>query len=100
MSDSMCFPDTIEEFIEEYSFKDGDEVYTNGSQLIQVYRIEQALEYYNLSQTIHAKWDMVRYSDESGGKTIKCTNCHYVLETLYPENYHHCPYCGAIMDKE
>lgn len=42
----MKFPQTIEEFIKDYSFKDKEEVYTNGSDLIQVYRVEQALEHY------------------------------------------------------
>ena len=46
MGDQMQFPKKVEDFIEEYSFKDEDEVYTNGSQLIPVFRIEQMLEYY------------------------------------------------------
>jgi len=46
MADKMTFPKTIQEFIKSHSFKDSDEVYTNGSQLIQVFRVEQALEHY------------------------------------------------------
>ena len=42
----MQFPETIKEFIDSYSFKDKEEIYTNGSQLIQVFRIIQALEHY------------------------------------------------------
>lgn len=30
----MTFPNTFKEFIEEYSFKDKKEIYTNGSDLI------------------------------------------------------------------
>ncbi len=46
MADSMYFPDMIQEFIDDYSFKDTEEVYTNGSKLIPVFRVEQAIEHY------------------------------------------------------
>lgn len=46
MADKMEFPKTMKEFIDNYSFKDSDEVYTNGSMLIQTYRVEQAIEHY------------------------------------------------------
>ena len=46
MADKMGFPKTIQEFIEGHSFKDSDEVYTNGAELIPVFRVEQALEHY------------------------------------------------------
>lgn len=44
--DQMAFPKTIKEFIDDYSFKDKEEIYTNGSQLIQTFRVEQALNHY------------------------------------------------------
>ena len=46
MADCMEFPKTILDFFKEYSFKDEEEIYTNGSELIQVFRVIQALEYY------------------------------------------------------
>jgi len=46
MADAMEFPKNILDFINDYSFEDKDEVYTNGSELIQVFRVIQALEYY------------------------------------------------------
>lgn len=46
MGDQMSFPDTIEEFLEQYSFKDRKEEYTNGAKLIPVFRVLQALEHY------------------------------------------------------
>lgn len=46
MGDSMIFPETIEEFLHSFSFKDTEEIYTNGSELIQVFRVIQALEHY------------------------------------------------------
>lgn len=44
--DCMEFPNDIKDFIKNYSFKDKEERYTNGSMLIPVFRVEQMLEYY------------------------------------------------------
>ena len=46
MADTMNFPDKIMDFLQSYSFKDKEEIYTNGSELIQVFRVIQALEHY------------------------------------------------------
>ena len=43
MNEQIEFPNTFEEFAEQYSFKDKDEVYTNGSDLIPVFRVQQWL---------------------------------------------------------
>ena len=45
MNDQMEFPNTFEEFAEQFSFKDKDEVYTNGIDLIPVFRVQQWLEH-------------------------------------------------------
>lgn len=42
----MEFPKTFEEFVAEHSFKDSEEIYTNGSQLIQVFRLMQGYEHF------------------------------------------------------
>lgn len=41
MNDVMKFPKTFEEFIKQYSFFDKQQIYTNGSELIHVFRIKQ-----------------------------------------------------------
>ena len=46
MATCMEFPKNILDFISDYSFEDRDEIYTNGSELIQVFRVIQALEHY------------------------------------------------------
>ena len=45
MNECMEFPETFKEFTESYGFKDSEEVYTNGSKLIPVFRVEQWLEH-------------------------------------------------------
>ena len=46
MADKMEFPKTMREFIDNHSFKDSEEIYTNGAELVPVFRVEQALEHY------------------------------------------------------
>ena len=50
--DIMGFPETFEEYAKRYGFKDTEEHYTNGSELIPVFRVNQWLEHiaYKLSK--------------------------------------------------
>lgn len=41
MGEEMKFPDTLDEFMKQYSFIDEEQIYTNGSELIQTFRIKQ-----------------------------------------------------------
>ena len=45
MNEQMEFPETFEQFVKEYGFKDNKEVYTNGSDLIPIFRVKQWLEH-------------------------------------------------------
>jgi len=46
-NDVMDFPETFEEFALFYAFRDNEKVYTNGSDLIPVFRVKQWLEHVN-----------------------------------------------------
>lgn len=46
MTDAMNFPKDYKDFIDDYAFRDQNEVYTNGSNLIPVIRVEQMVEHY------------------------------------------------------
>ena len=50
MNVCMAFPETFDEFAEIFGFVDSKEYYTNGSELIQVFRVKQWLENENLRQ--------------------------------------------------
>ena len=65
--EQINFPKSWEEFLEYYSFLDSKEVYTNGSKLIPVFRVEQMVENY---------WE----------KEVKQANPKFRLED-YQENY-------------
>lgn len=52
MSEQMEFPETFEDFAEEYVIKDYKEVYTNGVDLIPIFRVKQWLEHVNKWSTV------------------------------------------------
>lgn len=41
MADMMVFPDTVEEFMEQYKMVDREEVYSNGTEYVPIYRMNQ-----------------------------------------------------------
>ena len=77
MNSMMEFPKTPLEFVESYKFKDSNEIYTNGSELIQVFRVKQMLEHY--------------YEPLKEKTTPKKPKYTYFNNKLV--NYH-CPCCG------
>lgn len=50
MGECMIFPENWEDFLGDYCFKDREEIYTNGSQLIPVFRVVQMVEHYFLEK--------------------------------------------------
>ena len=53
--EQMNFPESWREFLEDYSFLDSKEVYTNGSKPIPVFRVEQMVENYWEKEVKQAK---------------------------------------------
>lgn len=51
MAETMMFPATFDEFAEQYGFKDKQEVYTNGSDLIPIFRVRQWLDHIGATDT-------------------------------------------------
>ena len=41
MNDCMTFPDTVEEFMEQYKVVDTEHIYTNGSEFVPIFRMKQ-----------------------------------------------------------
>ena len=63
MADIMEFPKRMTEFIDSYSFKDSKEIYTNGAELIPVFRVEQGLEHYAKEIRSNAIDDFVKFAN-------------------------------------
>jgi hypothetical protein len=68
MADRMNYPKNPIEFVKDYSFKDTEELYTNGADLVPVFRVEQMLEHYmpdmkNIIKQIQDEYNDIVYSD-------------------------------------
>ena len=49
MADMMEFPKTLDEFMEQYKIVDTEQVYTNGTELVPIFRIKQWEDVHRLS---------------------------------------------------
>ncbi len=45
MADMMTFPNTVEEFMEQYKIVDAEKVYTNGAEMVPIFRMRQWFEH-------------------------------------------------------
>ena len=45
MGDMMTFPDSVEEFMEQYKMTDTEHVYSNGTEYVPIYRMKQWFEH-------------------------------------------------------
>lgn len=94
MADCMMFPKDWHDFIKDCSFIDSKQVYTNGSELIQVFRVTQLIEHLLKEQE-----GIVPYIDID---EAKCPVCKVKLtrqellgdNVLYEDFYDYCPHCG------
>lgn len=57
MADQKEYPKTPEEFIEQSSFKDSDEIYTNGAMLMTVYRVKEMIEQYFIPKSVARQFE-------------------------------------------
>lgn len=106
MDNIMQFPETFEEFAKSYGFKDSKEIYTNGSELIPVFRVEQWLEHARVERTCHIvpmdaagnppyrKGDLIMNSLSDG-----CSECGCPFDTLNYGVPNYCKNCGAKVVK-
>ena len=92
MSDLMTFPDTVEEFMERYKVIDTMQVYTNGAELVPIFRMKQWFEHLLTAKQRTGKWVLM---SDCTGKYYACSWCGH--EGYSGMNY--CPNCGAKMEE-
>ncbi len=83
MSDCMTFPDTVEEFMEQYKITDTKHIYTNGTELIPVFRMKQWFEHQQATQP-----EIVRCKDCAHAD--KYYHCDYMNKWNTPDGYCYC----------
>lgn len=105
MSDCMQFPNDWQDFLGQYSFADDKEIYTNGSELIPVFRVVQLIQHLLQERPKQVRGYWKKDSQFSG---VSCSKCgfpaveQYVCDSFPHEQYlsDYCPWCGAKMDEE
>lgn len=81
MSEKMIFPETVDEFMEQYKVVDTEKVYTSGIELVPIFRMKQwfehlpavpqemsASELYSVYQRICKEYNLKR-------KPVRCYEC-------------------------
>lgn len=128
MADMMMFPDTVEEFMEQYKITDTEQIYTNGTDLVPIFRMKQWFEHAadvaprcpHYIRNVHdrgddslcEKWgcEVKEVAPVRHGLWIKkhddvqwwkeCSECGLRSFTTPPglTNFRYCPWCGTRMD--
>ena len=102
-SDRMNFPDTVEEFMDLYKIEDTRGVYTNGVQLIPIFRMYQWFEHEaeknkNVEYVKYGHWDddnvcsVCGFVPTSGMKDYYCSTCGAKMMQKKDENNYHSMY--------
>lgn len=68
MGEIMQFPETVEEFMQQYKITDTQQVYTSGTELVPIFRMEQWFEAHNAIDRVPAV-DAV--------PVIRCRECKF-----------------------
>ena len=91
MADVMMFPDTVEEFMEQYKIVDREHVYTNGTELVPIFRMEQWFA--------HKRGRWIEKTVKEGSpflwRRFYCTACN---DWTTHGKSKFCPNCGARME--
>lgn len=97
MCDAMNFPDTVDEFMETYKIVDSEQVYTNGAELVPIFRMRQWFDHVQpVQERKKGRWET---ADDG---VIYCSCCEDFwdssLERIIKIRFEYCPYCGAHME--
>lgn len=79
MDDMMQFPKTVEEFMEQYKIVDAEQIYTNGAELVPIFRMKQWFISHPCETT---RWIPVtdRLPEQEGQYLVCCNNKHHQFE--------------------
>ena len=56
MADRMEFPNTVEEFMEKYKIVDTEHVYTNGIEMVPIFRMKQWFDHVHNAVVRYCTW--------------------------------------------
>lgn len=90
MADMMTFSNTVEEFMEQYKITDTEEIYTNGAELVPIFRMNQWFDH------MESEWE-TGYTLPDGAYW-KCKRCGK-LSKVVALQMDYCGRCGAHMKR-
>ena len=96
MPDMMDFPDTVEEFMEQYKVTDTKQIYSNGTEYVPIFRMQQWFDHIHAAPVVHGCWIEKPFLM---GISRFCSNCGDNFGMPHGV-YRYCPTCGAKMDLE
>ena len=81
MADLMTFQNTVEEFMEKYKIVDTEQVYTNGAELVPIFRMRQWFEHTDAVPVVRCAdckhWHREIYNDIEYFNYSSCDLNHY-----------------------
>ena len=83
MSDMMIFPATFDEFAEQYKIVDTEQIYTNGSELIPIFRVRQWLE--------RKENEIADARKFRAARRVRCERCVYWRNCTRNRDLDNCP---------
>ena len=97
MADLMTFPNTVEEFMEQYKITDTEQIYTNGADLVPIFRMKQWFEH--CSERKKGKWVAVKVGN--GMTRYTCSECgvSYECDSRDVWDFIFCPKCGVATER-
>lgn len=107
MSDMQKFDDNIIENLLMFSFKDDEQVYTNGVELVPLFRVIQILEYFKVQELVDSKKlvkpTMLPYKGFDGDVASYqgCPNCTIPITNVFTSREYKpkfCQECGREFD--
>lgn len=73
MGEIMQFPETVEEFMQQYKITDTQQVYTNGTELVPIFRMKQWFEAHKQHNSCKCSLDEAPTVDAVS--VVRCREC-------------------------
>ena len=99
----MQFPNNVEEFMEQYKIIDTEQVYTNGIELVPIFRMKQWFDHIEgiPSTERRGRWISDFNGKFSGGAYwFHCSHCKRIVPDIRNGGWNYCPNCGSKMERE
>ena len=99
MADMMQFPNTVEEFMEQYKIIDTEQVYTNGAELVPIFRMKQWFDHIEGIPSAERRGRWFIKKDVTFPHMV-CSECKKPFYGNMNDTWNYCPNCGARMEVE